>query len=265
MSEEGNKVLCGIDTLFYNSQSLFIEAHDVLSLSWLTMIYYMKESSELLRFFDMSELEDCDIGGVVEWYFTRKHQNLFMNFPMRSGESLPESIGDNLVAQCMNITDAFYQINLPTAFLRTLDALLEEKGLVKKIYIWSKEYEHGMEAWVSQTYGKFGNKVEYIHGPMESVLTTIPNDSTYVFSNIEHLEQLRKSDKLALSAVLICNGYRYNYTLNDKSKLKHDLEEMKSEIVFKGAFFENFDDDMNIPSQDSIIDAFKEAFGSVAE
>lgn len=267
MEEEGKKVMGGIDTMFYNSQSLFIEAHDVLSLAWLSMIYFMRETTELHSFFDLGEFDDMDMDGMIEWYFSRKHQILFQDIPLLTGGYLNEELAKNLLEQCMNAAPEFYQIKHVTAFAQALEYLLETKSLVKKIYIWSETHETGLEEWIRETYGKYGSKVQYLYGPFNQAVSTVPNDSTYVFSNIEHINDLKALGKLSMSAILICNGFRYNYLLTDVNQAKLDLEKMKEEHIFKGAFFDNFTElkdktDRELLREEDVIDVFQQMFGT---
>ena len=80
-----------------------------------------------------------------------------------------------------------------------------------------------------------------MNGKFEDLVKIIPQDSTYVFSDIEKVNDLVKMNRLNLSCVLIANGLRYNFMENDSSKLKVDLEELSKKYIFKYSFFDNFD------------------------
>ena len=46
----------GNDTLFYNSQCLFVEYHDVLSMPWYTMLWFTKNSNAFKDLFKINEM-----------------------------------------------------------------------------------------------------------------------------------------------------------------------------------------------------------------
>ena len=62
---EQTKVYTCKDTLFYNSQCLFIEYHDVLKSPWLILLNVVKNNEDLNRVFDMSEIKNLD--GQYDW------------------------------------------------------------------------------------------------------------------------------------------------------------------------------------------------------
>ena len=73
----------GNDTLFYNSQCLFIEYHDVIAMPWLTMLAFTKNAEVFNNLFNIDEISDYDIQSLFEWYVYRKHQNVFKSIGVR--------------------------------------------------------------------------------------------------------------------------------------------------------------------------------------
>ena len=67
----------GNDTLFYNSQCLFIEYHDVIAIPWFTMLAFTKSTPAFNNILKMYEIADYDLTGLLEWYIYRKHRNVF--------------------------------------------------------------------------------------------------------------------------------------------------------------------------------------------
>ena len=235
------KVFRGIDTLFYNSQSVFIEYHDVISMPWFTMLYYMRNSEYMNTIFDMESLKDYSITGLLEWYLTRKHRNVFEDIRIKDGNTINHEDADNILSQCMTLTDDFYKIDTNLKFMSVLRVLLTEPNLVKKFYIYSEKEETGIKTVLDYYFKDYGSRIQYITGSFKDVLKILPNDSTYVFSDITKVQTLVDEDRMKYSAILIVNGLRYNYELDDMKKLKVDIDELVKTIVFKGDFFDNFD------------------------
>jgi hypothetical protein len=189
----------------------------------------------------MESLKDYSITGLLEWYLTRKHRNVFEDIRTKSGNTISHENADNILGQCMSLTDDFYRIDTNLKFMSVLRVLLMESGLVKKFYIYSEKEEAGIKAVLDYYFKDYGSKVQYITGAFKDVLKILPNDSTYVFSDITKVQTLVDEERLKYAAILIVNSLRYNYELDDMKKLKVDIDELAKTIVFKGDFFDNFD------------------------
>ena len=235
------KVFRGIDTLFYNSQCVFIEYHDVISMPWFTMLYYMRNSEYMNTIFNMDSLRDYSLTGLLEWYLNRKHRNVFEDILTREGKSINYDNAVNILNQCMELTDDFYKIDTNLKFMSVLRLLLAEQGLVKKFYIYSEKEEAGIKTVLDYYFKDYGTKIQYITGSFGDVLKLMPKDSTYVFSDITKVQALIDNGRLNYSALLITNGLRYNYELENMKKIKVNITELSKSYVFKGDFFDNFD------------------------
>jgi hypothetical protein len=241
MSEQ-KIVYRGNDTFFYNSQCLFIEYHDVIAMPWFTMLLFTKNTNAFKKFFKLEEIEDYGVADLLEWYIYRKHRNVFKSIGMVDGvEELPDEGYKVLLEKAMNISEDIYQIDTNLKFLTTLRLLLTESNMVKQIIIYSEQNEPMIEKTLSKYFSKLGTKVKYMTGNFLDMVKLIPQDSTYVLSDIEKINDLIKADKLNLSTVLITNGLRYNYLEDDPSKLKVNMDEISQKYLFKYSFFDNFD------------------------
>ena len=65
------------DTLFYNSQCLFIEFHDVIEMPWFILTYILKNNKKLNEIFRIDNISSYSVQNMVEWYVYRKHRNIF--------------------------------------------------------------------------------------------------------------------------------------------------------------------------------------------
>lgn len=234
----------GNDTLFYNSQCLFVEYHDVIAMPWFTLLSFIKNTDAFGNIFKINELTDYDLAGLMEWYVYRKYRNIFKSIGVvDSIDELPDAGYDAMLDKAMNISDDLYRIPTNLKFLSTLRLLLTDSSMIKQVIIYSEKNEPMIENTLKQYFSKAGSKVKYMSGKFEDMVKLIPQDSTYVFSDIEKVNTLIKLNKLNLSCILVANGLRYNYMDDDATKLKVDLKELyeSSKYLFKYSFFDNFD------------------------
>lgn len=251
---ETKTIYRGNDTLFYNSQCLFVEYHDIISIPWFTMLAFVKNTTAFGDIFKMDEISDYDLKGLLEWYIYRKHRNIFKSIGvLDSIENFPEEGYDIMLDKAMSISDDIYRIPVNLKFLSVLRLLLSDANMIKQVIIYSEKNEPMIENTLKQYFSK-NNKVKYMCGKFEDMIKFIPTDSTYVFSDIEKINILKKENKLNLSCILIANGLRYNYMENDSKKLKIDLDELDKKYIFKYSFFDNFDltnalDDSLLPNE----------------
>lgn len=232
----------GNDTLFYNSQCLFVEYHDVISMPWYTMLWFTKNSNAFKDLFKINEISDYDINGLLEWYVYRKHRNVFKSIgTIDENANIPDEVYDIILDKAMKISDDIYRIPVFLKFLSTLRLLASDASMVKEIIIYSEKNEPMIETVLKQYFSKLGSKIKYMHGNFEDMVNIIPKDSTYVLSDIEKVNTIAKMDKINLSSILIVNGLRYNYMEDDPTKLKIDFESLTEKYLFKYSFFDNFD------------------------
>ncbi len=230
------------NTLFYNSQCLCVEYHDVIAMPWFTMLAFTKNTSSFNNIFKMYELANYDLMGLLEWYIYRKHRNVFKSIgTLDNMEKLPDDGYDKVLEKAMSISDDLYRIPTNLKFLSTLRLLLSDSTMIKQVIIYSEKNEPMIENTLSQYFSKAGSKVKYMNGNFKDLIKIIPRDSTYVLSDIEKINDLVEADKLNLSSILITNGLRYNYMESDQNKLKVDLDELSKKYLFKYSFFDNFD------------------------
>lgn len=236
----GKAVLRGIDTLFYNSQCVFVEFHDVLAMPYLALLEFGKGRHSFSRMFDMRQINVCDIAGLVEWYTNRPYQNVLKCLLYENDKQIynDDQLNDLLVG-FMNSCPEFYNIDTSLKFLSVLRLLASDKGLVKQIILYSEKEETGIKTIINHYFDE--DSVRYLHGKFEDTIGLIPRDSTFVFSDITKVQKLADMKRLSYSTVLIPVGLRYNYMEDDPNTLKVNLEELEKEHLFKYSFFDNFD------------------------
>lgn len=226
------------NTMFYNSQCLFVEYNDVLKCPWFTLLCTIKENDSVQEIFNLSEIQDLDEIELFEWYINRKHRNIYENFPIWTDhvKITMDNFYENFLKEQMGFSDFFYKTDTTLNFNTTLKTVLEMKDLVKKVVIYSEYDNPHIREDIRVNY----KNCTFVSGDFKEAVTSIPNDSTFVFSDINKLNLLAEMKKLDYSSVIICDGYRYNSLPNDKTKLLADVELLKKIYIFKLDFFDNF-------------------------
>lgn len=236
------------DTLFYNSQCLFIEFHDVIEMPWLMLAYMLRNNKNTQKIFKIDELSSYSIQDFVEWYIYRKHRNIFKSIGVRDeiidkNGDVPDEWYDQFLYNCMTNSEGLYMLDTKLIFYKSLNILLSDTpGMVKRIVIYSEKEEAGIYYFINEmlTFSSQPTKIEYLYGDFKEVIKDLPNDSTYIISDIEKINKIKEAEKLYMSSILVVNGLRYNYELHDKNKLKVDIPSLSKDIVFKCSFFDNF-------------------------
>lgn len=236
MSSNPKIVYRGPDTLFYNSQCLFVEYHDVIASPWFSMLLVAMQYDKMRQVFDFSELDGKDPAAIYDWYIRRKHRNVFRSLPFigqgtqPTDEELDSFLYDNELASeefyrteldGESMTLNFYDITKRLAFI--------DKKLVKKICFYSEHENQFIRDVVESEFT--GTNASYVFGPFEEILNTIPKDSTFVLSDFRKVVTMKETDHLAYTSIMVCDGYGYN----DPSIFP--VEEVEKTIPFKFSYF----------------------------
>lgn len=232
------KVFLAKDTMFYNSQCIFVEYNDVIKIPWFALLYVIRNDENMEKFFDLTEIKDLDHQCLLEWYIHRKHRNFYKDLKIKPEfqNHIDNKFLDDLLINQLNSNDFFYKLDTELLFAQPLRILsTSQKSLVKRIVIYNENDDEYIKNDINLI---FNNCAEFISGNFKEAIKSIPEDSTYVFSDISKINILAEENKLAFSDVLIANGFRYNY--DDDMKLKVDFDELSKKYVFKYEFFDNF-------------------------
>jgi len=223
------------DTTFTNSQCLFIEYMDVIQMPWFSFLSFLQINDKLNNMLNIDMIKYLNPSNLLEFYINRKNKNILVELCREKYNALV--LLDNLLKEQMRQQSIFYQYNLTTNMCTFIQNIAASK-LVKKILIY---YEENIPAIDEDIKTRFGNFAEYVWGPMPEVLKNIPNDSTYIFSDVMNIIQLEENDKLDYSAILIPVEFRYNYVDDNKTKYLVDIDNLLKSHVFKWGTFKIVD------------------------
>ena len=140
---EEKKVFRTVNSLFYNSQCLFVEFHDVIAMPWLTMLKINLDSEAINKIFKVDGFSDYSTNALLEWYIYRKKRNIYEEIGVRETINPPEDFYDEFLKLCMTGCDYsidVYKVNTNLKFaeieknnsLSELDSVKDEE-LIKQL------------------------------------------------------------------------------------------------------------------------------------
>lgn len=229
------KIYRSKDTIFYNSQCLFVEFDDIIKMPSFMYLYSITKSSTLDSIFDLTEIKNLNADELLEWYVNRKHRNFFMDIPSKNNIEITDKNRNELLIKGLSSMPELYSTYSELYFADALNTLSNETNLIKKIVVYSDYNTPYLESYIHDNYNeniivKMGNFIDTIKN--------IPNDSTFVFSDIKKVLMLEEAKKLDYSSILISNGYRYNYKNLEDFIIPFD--DIVNRHVLKYNFFDNF-------------------------
>lgn len=223
------------DTIFYNSQCLFIEYQDIIKMPMFVILIAIKDNKNMNKIFNLDIFKQYDLPSLFEWYINRKHINFFCDIPLRvSSDDIDDNFYDKILNDYLNLTEEFYITNSELNFSNILKIIMEQKDLIKKVIVYNEGHNQFIKNDILNLYG---NSVLYLEGNFREVISSIPSDSTFVFSDINKINIMAELDLLNYTSILVPMGYRYNQI--DSKNYKVDFEDLSKKFIFKYSFFDN--------------------------
>lgn len=240
-----NKVIITYNNVFLNSSSLVVEYNDVLKCPFFILFTSLVKNEEFRNIFDMSEFDNMNNEDLYVYYITRKNINILKNLNIKK-EAFENIFKSNIellykwietfmyneIEQFSAFTDYELELN----FVKVLRNLINTK-MVKDIYIFSDIKSSNIGNDIKHLYGE---SVKYVYGDLKDIINenNISNDSTFVFSDINKIIELKNTNKLNLSTVLIADKFGYNYKEDNETPIV-DIDELSKNNIFKFSFFNN--------------------------
>ena len=224
-------ILRTTDTMFLNSKCIFIEYYDVIKVPWFILLSSLGNSSRLREIVDISPIYGLNNSALYEWYVNRTDRNFFKCFKTNT----PDGFDLDELLHTLSYNEAFYTDYSEINFSDVLLYLITSK-MVKDVKIYTEDYNEHVEHDLRLNWG---DEVEYVYGDLKEVLEDIPDDSTYIFSDIFKLITLDECGKLPYSSICVAGDYDYNYTYDENGirKLAVNVDYLIENNVFKISYF----------------------------
>ena len=222
---------------FTNSECVFVEYCDGVKLPWFVLLTFMQRSPSIGELFDMDQILCLDENGLLEWYLNRRHRNPLYDlckFDVDSEDLSEREVEflndlDELLDEWCNVKDV-YDIELTTNITPLLQHIAYTK-LVKQIVVYHPTENKFIEEDVKEL---FGPLAELKTGDINDVISELPTDTLYIFSDAENISVLEDVKGLDYSAILAVQDYKYNWT--DDNVYLVNFEELEKQYVFKYGF-----------------------------
>lgn len=221
------------EQMFCNAELLFIEYDDIIRSLPFTVLSYISHSPRIMdKICDMSVIEGYGIEALYEYYIHRKSPNIFKDYILDKYKDLDD---DKLYTLYFNFFESdpdFLNKTFELNFSEVLKIALSKKShIAKKIIIWTPVYHDIYKTDISNL---FGNSVIYKSGDMKEILEKESRDTTYVFSDMTHINTIREMDRISLSSFIVPKEYDYNY-IDGTPKI--DIGKLSSEFSMKFDYF----------------------------
>ena len=223
------------DEFFLNSQCLFVEYTDVIKSPYIMLLNMMVQNPDSFKeYYDVDRFRGFDVPSITEWYVNRKIQNPFTEILIpKLKEVIPSIEVDKFVNNQIKEIPSLIELSPLLNFANVINQIpIGKDGIVKKLMIW---YPFENDAIRSNLYDEIGDNLNFITGPLYEIIDEVPDDSTYVFSDICNIDILLEKNKLNQSSILVPSDYRYNYIEDDLLKINY--EKYLDESLFKLGFF----------------------------
>lgn len=235
MMQDGKKMyLANSSDMFLNTASLFVEYIDIIKSPYIGYLQLLaQEPQNFDKYFDVKRLAGLDLTEVSEWYVRRRYQNPFKSLLKEEyRDKITDDDLDGIVdAISPKVPELIYD-SPELNFVNTIRALhIGNNSIVKKLFIW---YPGENEIIRDDIHKTLDNAI-VVTGNIVEATKDVPENSTYVFSDITNVSALQDIGKLYLSSVVIASEYRYNY--NEDEELKVNYDEYLKETMFKMNLF----------------------------
>lgn len=235
------KVIRTENTLFKNSQCLFVEYSDILKTPFFLLMRALQQADNFKKVFDISKIEKMSIGELYIWYIHRNNFNPLRDFKVIADvENYDDGFYDYIFRENLASSDIFYNENTELIFSNILKNVLKENdsNFIHKVIIYDEFGNEFTKRDVETNYVSDKIRVEFRLGDFKDAIHDIPRDSSYIISDINRIKSLDEMNKLEYSSLLLPYEFDYNIDKN-LERYKVDIEELAKTKTFKINFFKN--------------------------
>lgn len=203
------------DGVFLNSKAFFVEYMDIIKSPYFLLEFGLSETDTVKEPFDLSVLKGRTSDQLVEWYYNRNYQNIFLSLipEEKLGTVNIEDIdkfADEQIKKNPSCVKSSTGLNMVEVIEKLMDA---DNLLVPDVYIWYPYDNDVIREDIEETFRN--EHIKFIHGNLKNCIDKMPNDSTYAFSDAGNVHVLEELKRIDLSSILFPLDFRYNYVDDD--------------------------------------------------
>lgn len=220
-----SKVQLDTNMVFSGGAGMFLEYHDIVKPVYLYAIFKMILEGESFGL-PISILSNMTIFSLIEWYQNRRYINPFkcLDYNRYMGD-------DQLNAMMLGYLlhdESLYKLAPPLNILSMMD-VYHSHHMSFPIYVYSRNEEPIIEEDCQRIFK--GIHVEYVYGDLEKAIKRCDQNFTYIFSDIELLNDVVKLLVGTCSHVLLARDYRYNF-IDGHQVFKYQLDDLAAQYPF---------------------------------
>ena len=221
------------DTMFMNSQCLFVEYYDIIKSPWFILLTVIHQNERIRPIIDTSRIEGLDTNELFEWYCKRENRNFLLDL----ATAPTNKIEYNLILDVLMENEIFYTVDTK---LNAVDAILTalRQKMVKKVVIYTEKENKFVREDIQRIFGAYGN-VKYWYGDFKKNISKLPDDSSYMLSDFNKIVSMADAEHLNYASLILPYDYDYNFIVNeDGSKAPIvDMNYLGKDFLFKVAYF----------------------------
>lgn len=241
---DGKVAMSTTDSIFSNTDCLFCEFNDIITPTWLAIINHLLRArpEAMEKILDLDKIAYLNGTELIRWYALRNNRNALLDLKK---EGVNDFLVNSIANDLFNTKYAYYNHdNKPFImnYAYTLTKTIRTASIIiKKFVIYVEQCNEAVDDFITDLYG---NSVEIRSGNLVAALGDIPNNSTFVLSDIHKVEAMIEAGKLQGSSIILADGYRYNYKTKPgvDEDLIVDIVSLSEHIPFKFNTFNNFTD-----------------------
>lgn len=223
----------------YQNECIFITYEDVIKTFKPYILQRLMSNdyrSNYEDFIDFSQINGATYDELLSFCTATRYKNVLQAIAKKDFDY------DNTYIDLYHSFDNIVK-DSPTLLMGSNIPILLNQLFVKKIYIYTEEYDKRIIDDISYVY-KDTTKMEYITGDFKEAVNSVKEQITsFILNDINLIHDLIEINKISYTNVLVLDiGYNYNIADNYQISFKiNNLDELSKEKVFKLGFFKQFE------------------------
>lgn len=213
------------NVFFSGGAGMFLQYHDIVKPVYLYAISKMIVTQESFGL-PIDLISDMTTPSIIEWYVKRRYKNPFRCLDYNHLID-PEQL-DEFLRVYMEQDPSVYKL-APGLNVQRMFAVYLSQHMTFPVFVYSEHEEPFIKDDCKTVFP--GVPVKYIFGDLKECIKKCDQNFTYIFSDIELLNDAAEILTGTCSHVLLAREYRYNYTDNCKT-MKYDLNSIAKSHPF---------------------------------
>ena len=219
------------DGMFLNAKCVLVEYTDIIRAPYLMIAEMIREDPTWIGPpIVPNKILAMNTDEFVNWYLLRRNANMLIDLIPKDKLSTVNFEQLNLLLDRL-VDDMVVEMSPILVFQKVIDTLLFMDGMIVGDVLFYYPYDN---PYVKKDIENlFDNKkAKFVSGSLTDIITGMPIDSTYVFSNMANINILLKTNHLDYSSIIMADDYGYN-RLPDNSNYIIDLMKLNEKHPFK--------------------------------